>query len=76
MLNYHTSYCMQAMGKGKETLIHAVVRELVFYIPMMFLLDRLFGEAGLACALPIGEGLAAVFALYLLKRTIRSAQTA
>ena len=76
MLNYHTSYCMQAMGKGKETLIHAFVRELVFYIPMMFLLDRLFGETGLACALPIGEGLAAIFALYLLKRTIRSAQTA
>ena len=71
MLNYHTSYCMQAMGKGKETMLHAFVRELVFYIPLMFLLDRLFGETGLACALPVGEGLAAVFALWLLHRTIR-----
>lgn len=71
MLNYHTSYCMQAMGKGRETMLHAFVRELILYIPMMFLLDRLFGETGLACALPVGEGLAAIFALYLLHRTIR-----
>ena len=64
-INYHTSFCMQAMGKGKETLIHAAVRELVFYIPLMFLLDRLFGDMGLASALPVGEALGAVFALVL-----------
>ena len=51
-INYHTSYCMQAMGNGRATLLlHAFVRELVFYIPFMFLLDRLFGETGLAAAL-------------------------
>ena len=71
LLNYHTSYCLQAMGKGKQTLLHAFVRELVFYIPLMFILDGLFQEVGLAAALPVGEGLAAVFALYLLHRTIR-----
>ena len=69
MLNYHTSFCLQAMGKGKATLIHAFVRELLLYIPLMFLLDRLFNEAGLAAALPVAEGLAAVFALWLLHRT-------
>ena len=74
LINYHTSYCMQAMGKGKETLLHAFVRELLLYIPLMFLLDRLFGEAGLAAALPAGEGLAALFALYLLRRTIAAAK--
>jgi Na+-driven multidrug efflux pump len=72
LINYHTSYCMQAMGKGKETLLHAFVRELVFYIPLMFILDRLFGETGLAAALPAGEGLAALFALWLLHRTIHN----
>ena len=68
LINYHTSFCMQAMGNGKGTLLHAFVRELVFYIPMMFLLDRLFGERGLAAALPIGEACGAAFALFLLKR--------
>lgn len=70
-LNYHTSYCMQAMGRGRETMLHSVVRELVFYIPFMFLLDRLFGELGLASALPVGEGCGALFALFLLRRVLR-----
>ena len=59
---------MQAMGNGKATVIHAMVRELVFYIPFMFILDRLFGEVGLACALVVGESCGAVFALWMLKR--------
>ncbi len=66
-LNYHTSYCMQAMGDGFGTLLHAVVRELVFYIPFMFLLDGLAGENGLASALVAGEACGAIFALLLLK---------
>ena len=72
-LNYHASFCMQAMGRGKETLLHAFVREIVFYIPFMFLLDRLFGQVGLAAALPIGEGCGAVFAAWLLRRSVRLA---
>ncbi|MBR3097998.1 MAG: MATE family efflux transporter [Clostridia bacterium] len=71
LTNYHSSYCMQAMGNGRGTMLHAFVRELVFYIPLMFLMDHLFGEKGLAFALIAGEGCGAVFALILLNRTIR-----
>ena len=74
-INYHASYCMQAMGNGQKTLLHAFVRELVFYIPCMFLLDRLFGETGLAAALPVGETCGALFALYLLSRCVREARS-
>ena len=73
-LNYHASFCMQAMGNGQKTLLHAFVRELVFYIPFMFLLDRLFGETGLAAALPAGETCGALFALFLLNRCVREAR--
>ena len=73
-INYHTSFCMQAMGNGKKTLLHAFVRELVFYIPFMFLLDKLFNETGLAAALPVGETCGALFALFLLHRAIQEAQ--
>ena len=69
-LNYHTSFCMQAIGDGKATLLHAAVRELGFYIPMMILLDSLFGKNGLAAALPVGELLGALFALWLLHRIL------
>lgn len=70
-INYHTSYCMQAMGNGTGTLIHAFVRELVFYIPFMFLLDHFFGENGLASALVVGEACGAMFALWLLRQAIK-----
>ena len=68
--NYHSSYCMQAMGNGRGTMLHAFVRELVFYIPFMFILDHFFGERGLASALIAGEACGAMFALYLVRKTI------
>jgi len=71
-INYSTSYSMQAMGNGRGTLLHAIVRELVFYIPLMFLLDRLFGEVGLAAALPVGEACGAAFALWLMNRWLKA----
>ena len=70
-INYQTSYCIQAMGKGRATLLHAFVRELVFYIPFMFLLDHLFAETGLAAAIVAGEGCGAAFALLLLFLTLK-----
>ena len=70
--NYHSSFCLQAMGKGLLTMLHSVFRELVFYIPLMFLLDRLFGETGLAAALPVGETCGALFALFLLYSAIKN----
>ena len=41
-INYNTSFCMQGMGKGKATLLHATVRQLAFYIPIMFIMDLAF----------------------------------
>ena len=70
-INYHTSYCMQAMGNGKATMLHAIVRELVFYIPCQFIMNGIWGETGLAFALPVGEMCGALFALWLLKRNMK-----
>lgn len=76
LMNYHGSFCMQAMGNGKGTLAHAFVREMVFYTFFVFLLDHLFAERGLACALIAGEACGTVFVSWLLQRTIRSAKAA
>lgn len=67
-MNYRSSFCMQAMGDGKGTLIHAIVRELVFYIPLMYLLSGLFKVNGLVFSLVIAETLAMILALYLMKK--------
>jgi Na+-driven multidrug efflux pump len=70
-LNFHTSYCMQAMGNGKGTLVHSIVRQLVFYIPFMYILNALFGYVGLTFAIVAGEGCGAMFALWLLRRYLK-----
>ena len=75
-LNYHSSFCLQAMGDGRATMLHSVVRQLLLYIPFMILLDKLFGETGLAAALPAAETVSAVFALLLLRRALKKAQRA
>lgn len=62
-LNYNTSFCMQAMGNGTGTLLHACMRELVFYVPFMYLFDSLYGTNALAGAQIAGELCGAVFAL-------------
>ena len=67
-LNYSTSFCLQAVGDGRDTLLHAVARELAFYIPLMYLLNALFGANGLASALVAGEVCGAAFAFFLLAR--------
>lgn len=66
-LNYNTSFCMQAVGDGRDTLFHAVARQVVFYIPFMYLLNALLGTNGLASALIVGETCSAVFAMLLLR---------
>ena len=76
LINYHTSFSLQAIGNGSYTMLHACVRELGIYIPLMYLLDKLFGQMGLAAALPVGEGLAAVLALWLLRRALRQKREA
>ncbi|MCR5789956.1 MAG: MATE family efflux transporter, partial [Lachnospiraceae bacterium] len=38
---------MQAVGKGREAFLMAVFRQLVFNIPILFLLDHLFGVMGI-----------------------------
>ncbi len=73
-MNYRSSFCMQAMGDGKDTLLHAILRELLFYIPSMFLLNSLFGMYGLVSSLIAGEGCGMIVATVLLNRWIRKTE--
>lgn len=59
--NFNTSFCMQAIGDGKGTLIHAIVREIVLHVPFMYLFNAVFGQVGLVSALIVAE----VFGAYL-----------
>ncbi len=65
-INFHSSYSMQAMGDGKGTFIHAGIRILLIYIPMMYILDSLFGINGLVLSIVVSEALSDIPAILLL----------
>lgn len=71
LLNYHSSFNMQAIGDGKGTLIHCCVRELVFYIPFMYLFNHFLGANGLASSLIAAEFFGGMLALYLLSKGLK-----
>ncbi len=75
-LNYSSSYCIQAMGNGGGTMIHAIARQVIFYIPFMYILDKIFGANGLAAALPGAELLGALVAIILVRVTMKKALSA
>ena len=52
---FHTLYSFQAMGEGKIALKLAVLRQLILYIPILWIMDRLFGMYGLVWAQLIGD---------------------
>ena len=70
-MNYRSSFCMQAMGDGRDTLIHSFMRQLVFYIPSMYILDAIFKEKGLASSVILGEGLGMILAIILLNHLLK-----
>lgn len=46
-LSFHMVHFMQAVDRGKCSFYLAVIRQLCLNIPMLFLLDRLFGMTGI-----------------------------
>lgn len=74
-LNYHTSFCIQAIGDAKSTLIHGILRIAVFHMPLLFILNAVFNDAGVCISLFISEALGAAVALILWKRDMNSMQT-
>jgi len=58
----------QALGKGKPALILALARQGLFYIPLLFTLNRLFGFSGFIYAQPISNILTFLLAILLFKQ--------
>ena len=69
-INFHSSYCLQAMGDGKGTIIHAFGRIVAIYIPLILLLNKIMGETGIALSLSVAEALSDILALALVKHSV------
>lgn len=67
-LSFFTVYLFQAFGKGKISLFLGVVRWLVFNIPMLFLLNELFGMYGIVWSQVTADTLTVLLSFYVLHR--------
>lgn len=64
----------QALGMGKTALYFALLRKVILEIPLLFLLNRVFGLYGLPYAQSITELILAVAAIFMLLRIFRRVQ--
>ena len=48
----------QGLSKGKEALFLSLVRQLIFFVPLLFIMSRVWGLTGIWLALPISDVLA------------------
>ena len=64
-------FVYQAIGDGRRALYLAVLRWAVLNIPMLFLLNALFGMYGLVWAQVVSDVLTVVFSYRMLRRTMR-----
>ena len=55
--NFQKIYCLQAMGKGKESLVLGICRQGLFAIPILLIMNHFVGLYGVASAQLISDGL-------------------
>ena len=67
-LSFFTVYLFQAFGKGRISLFLGVTRWLVFNIPMLFLLNSLFGMFGIVWSQVTADSLTVLMSLYVYKK--------
>ena len=59
-LCFHMIYVFQSVGRGRTAFLLAVFRQLVMYVPLLFLLRELMGMYGLVWAQLVGDCITAV----------------
>lgn len=69
--NFHMCYTLQAMGKGKESLILSTCRQGFFNIPLLFLMKACFGLYGIVWTQLIADALTAVVSYIIYSRVFR-----
>jgi len=66
-----TMNSLQALGKARPSLLLSTGRQGLFYIPIVFLLNTLFGFNGLVFTQPLVDIFTAALAVVILRHTIR-----
>ena len=67
-ISFFTVYLFQAFGRGRISLFLGTTRWLVFNIPMLFLLNALFGMFGIVWAQAAADVLTVLMSLYVYRK--------
>jgi Na+-driven multidrug efflux pump len=70
-LNVITTTLFQALGKARPAFLLSVSRQLLFLIPAVVLLPRLYGLEGVWAAFPVSDCLAFMLSGFMLLRVYR-----
>ena len=66
------SGAFEALGMGFQSLTISLLRQFVIIIPLSFLLSRFLGATGIWVSFPISEVIAAIVAIILMRKTLKS----
>lgn len=72
--NFQKIYCLQAMGKGKESLLLGVCRQGLLAIPMLLILNHFVGLYGVVSAQLLSDGITFIFATIIYRKVYRNLQ--
>ena len=60
-----------ALGKGGESAVLTLGRQVLFFIPLAFIMPRIWGEAGLWLSYPVADLLIVMLSFFLVMKEIR-----
>ena len=69
--NFQKIYCLQAMGKGKESLLLGVLRQGLLAIPIIFIMNHLLQLYGIVSAQLISDGITFIISTLLYRSVYR-----
>jgi Na+-driven multidrug efflux pump len=72
--NFQKIFCLQAMGKGKESLMLSVCRQGLFAIPILLILNHFVGLYGVVAAQLISDTLTFVIATLIYRSVYNKLQ--
>jgi Na+-driven multidrug efflux pump len=72
--NFQKIYCLQAMGKGKESLLLGVCRQGLLAIPILLVLNYFVGLYGVVSAQLLSDGITFIIATLIYRKVYRGLQ--
>ena len=72
--NFQKIYCLQAMGKGKESLFLGILRQGLVAIPIILILNYFFGLFGIVSAQLVSDAITFIFSTIIYQRVYNKLQ--